>query len=314
MIYYIIIFLLFILSLYIYFFYKKRWFFIYSKYWLPYIFLLLAFLLSFISFFSYQINLQKNTKIWSSDIVFILDVSASMKALDYKEKSRLDIAKNFILNYVTNNLNNRYSLRVFSWDIMDLIPLTTDKNLFITFLQSVDERSVLRWWTNLSDALSDIILRFKDSKNGWTVVVISDFETNLDNFSKQNLVKKIEDINKKLIEKNIKLIFIWVWNKIWNKIIIWNDLFWNFIYKKDKFNNIIITKFDEDFFSKFSIEKYKINDLKDINKINFKDIPISDIELNMNSRIDISRYFMIISFLFFLIYLFLFSYFDKKWN
>lgn len=311
---YIIIILLLILVLYIYFFYKNKGFILYSKYGLPYIFLFSSFLLSFICFFLYQFNSLTKVKLGSSDIVFVLDVSSSMLAQDYNDKSRLEVAKNFISNYIINNLSNRYALSIFAWDVVDLIPLTTDKNLFNTFLQSVDEKSILRWWTNLLDALNNVIFRFKDSPNGWAVVVISDFETNLDSFSKQNLIIKIQDINKELIKKNIKLIFIWVWNKSWNKILVWNDLFWNNIYKRDKFNNIIITKFDEDFFNKFSVEKYKITNIADISKIDFKDIPVSNIELDMNNKIDISRYFMIISFLFFLSYLFLFAYFDKKWK
>jgi hypothetical protein len=211
-------------------------------------------------------------------------------------------------------LQNRYWLSIFAWDSIDLLPLTTDKDLFNTFLQSVDSKSILRWWTNLFSALNWVISRFDDSPNWWAVIVISDFETNLDSESKKNLIEKINELNEELIKKNIKLIFIWVWKKSWSKIPIWNDLFWNTIYKRDKFNNLVITKFDEDFFNSFSLQKYKIDNISDISKIEFKDIPVSSIELDIGDKVDISRYFMMVSFLFFLTYLFLFSYFDKKWK
>lgn len=311
---YIIIIILLSLSLYTYFFYKNKGFILYSKYWLPYIFLFLAFLLSFISFFSYQFNSLTKIKSGSSDIVFVLDVSSSMLAQDYNDKSRLEVAKEYISNYIINNLSNRYALSIFAWDWVNLLPLTTDKGLFSTFLESADEKSILKWWTNLLDALNMVSLRFNDSPNGGAIILISDFETNLDSQSKENLVKKILQLNNDFLSRNIKIIFIWVWKKTWNKIQVSSDLFWNKIYKKDKFNNEIITKFDETFFNSFSFQKYKINSISDIWNINIKEIPISDKNINININTDISRYFMILAFLFFMIYLVLFSYFEKKWK
>lgn len=313
MVYFILILIVF-LAFYIHFSYKNNGFFLYSKYGLPYVALFVAFFISFISFFSYQIHFNQKQKYLSSDIFFVIDVSSSMNALDYDDNSRLQVAKKFISNYVSNNLQNRYWLSIFAWDSVDLLPLTTDKDLFNTFLQSVDSKSILRWWTNLFSALNWVISRFDDSPNWWAVIVISDFETNLDSESKKSLIEKINELNEELIKKNIKLIFIWVWKKSWSKIPIWNDLFWNTIYKRDKFNNLVITKFDEDFFNSFSLQKYKIDNISDISKIEFKDIPVSSIELDIGDKVDISRYFMMVSFLFFLTYLFLFSYFDKKWK
>lgn len=311
---YTLIILLFWLWMYIYFFYKNKWFSFHNIYWIPIIFLLSAFFLSCISFFSYQIHVNEKNKFESSDIVFILDVSKSMLALDFWEQSRLQIAKEFVSNYVHNHLLNKYWLSIFSWEAINLLPITEDKNLFTTFLESIDEKSILQWWTRLIESLKIAMLRLNESKNGGAIIVLSDFETNLSTFDKQELIKKIEEINEVFLEKNIKLIFIWVWNKIGNKIPEWYDLFWKNIYKKDKNNKEIITKFDEDFFSAFSFDTYKINNSEDIWKIEIKNIPVSSIYWENNKKIDISRYLMTVSFFFFLIYLVLFSYFDKKWK
>lgn len=311
---YTIIILLFWLWGYIYFFYKNKWFSFYNIYWIPVFFLLSAFCLSIISFFSYKIDMNEKNKFESSDIVFIIDVSKSMLALDVWEQSRLQIAKEFVLHYVHNHLANNYWLNIFAWESIQLLPITEDENLFTTFLESIDEKSILEWWSSIIESLKLSLLRLKKSENGWAIIVLSDFETHASTFDKQELIKKIEEINTVFLEKNIKLIFIWVGSKLWNKIPEWYDLFWKNIYKKDKNNREIITKFDEDFFSAFSFDTYKINNSQDIWKIEIKNIPATNIDSENNKKMDISRYIMIVSFFFFLIYLVLFSYFDKKWK
>jgi hypothetical protein len=107
MVYFILILIVF-LAFYIHFSYKNNGFFLYSKYGLPYVALFVAFFISFISFFSYQIHFNQKQKYLSSDIFFVIDISSSMNALDYDDNSRLQVAKKFISNYVSNNLQNRY--------------------------------------------------------------------------------------------------------------------------------------------------------------------------------------------------------------
>ena len=62
------------------------------------------------------------------DIVFTLDVSQSMKALDYSDRSRqtnrLDTAKQMITNFVQNRPNDRFGLVVFAGEAFVSCPLT----------------------------------------------------------------------------------------------------------------------------------------------------------------------------------------------
>jgi len=116
----------------------------YLKYKFSYIFLFISFLICIFSFLNFKLNILQNFEKSSSNIVFVLDVSKSMLALDYKNNSRLSVAKEFIKTYVLNNLSNKYSLSIFSGDAMNIIPLTSDKNLFLTFLDSTDEKSILK--------------------------------------------------------------------------------------------------------------------------------------------------------------------------
>lgn len=282
-----------------------------SKNWLASLFLILSLILSLISFFSYYINDSQKIKTETSDIVFVLDVSKSMLAIDYAEKSRLQISKEFIKDYVTKNDKNRYSLTIFSWDAVSLIPLTQDKNIFLTFLDSIDEKSILKWWTNFKEALNISNQRFE--KNGWAIIFISDFEPNLNISEKQKLLQEVS-----AQQKNVKIFWVWLWTEVWNKIINWYDFFGWAIYLKDNFWKDVITKFDKEFFDwfldKLNAWKFVIKKEDDIKKIEFLDIPSNMQEIEMTIKKDFSRYLMIFSFISFLFYLILFYYFDKKWK
>lgn len=308
--FWIIVFL--ILSIYIYFFYKDKWFILMSKNWLASIFLVFSLIFSLVSFFSYNINFNQKIKTKTSDIVFVLDVSKSMLALDYGEKSRLQLSKEIIRDYVVNNPNNRYSLTIFSWDVTSLIPLTDDKNIFLTFLNSVDEKSILKWWTNFEEALKISTERFQ--KNAWAIVILSDFEPNVSTNEKQKIIDQLKYIK----NDNLKFFWIWLWSEKWNKIFVWYDIFGWVIYLKDRFWKDIITKFDKDFFNwllnKLDAWKFIITKQDDTKKIEFLGIPSNNEEVDVTMKKDFSRYLMILSFLSFLSYLILFYYFDKKWK
>lgn len=282
-----------------------------SKNWLASLFLILSLILSLISFFSYYVNENQKIKTKTSDIVFVLDVSKSMLAVDYSEKSRLQVSKEFIKDYVTKNDKNRYSLTIFSWDAVSLIPLTQDKNIFLTFLDSIDEKSILKWWTNFKEALNISNQRFE--KNGWAIIFISDFEPNLNVAEKQKLLQEVS-----AQQKNVKIFWVWLWTEVWNKIINWYDFFGWAIYLKDNFWKDVITKFDKEFFDwfldKLNAWKFVIKKEDDIKKIEFLDIPSNMQEIEMTIKKDFSRYLMIFSFISFLFYLILFYYFDKKWK
>lgn len=304
--------------------YKKEKNKIFSISWLPNIFLIISLILVFIWFFSYNFSLNKKQNLNTSNILFLLDVSKSMNALDYEKNiSRLNMSKEFIINYISNNPNNKYGLSVFAWDVVDIIPFTLDKDLFLTFLNSVDEKSVLTWWSDFYKALKSSKERFLTWENWWWIIILSDFEptNNNWNYTKKEIeytLDKLKELNKDFILKNIKTYFIWVWNSKWNKIFTWVDILNNPIFLRDFFNNEVVTKLDLNFLDKikniFSWESYIISQKKDLENISFTNIPSSLKQENIENKQDISRYIMIISYIFFLWYLILFYYFDRKWN
>lgn len=304
-------------------FYSQKGFDLYSKYGLPNIFLVFAIIITWISVLGYQMNFQKNLSLEASNIVFVLDVSKSMVALDYGETSRLWLWKNFIKEYIAKHPNNKYALTIFAWDVTSVIPFTSDKSLFLNFLDSVDEKSVFNQWSNFFDATSEALSRFIDDVNGWAIVMLSDFEPtdtkgNLDAKQKENLLVKIWELKKIFQEKNIVFFWIWLGSVSGNNIIAWYDFFWVPSYLSDTFWKIVVTKLDTDFLTKMaqklSGETFIIHKKDDIKNVDLQNIPAWNIEISQEIQSDISRYIMMITFVFFLIYLILFYYFDKKWK
>lgn len=321
MLFYLFLFsIILLLFLFIYFLFKDKF---QELKQIHFYFLFLSFFLVIISIFSFSKEIFKNTKNQSSNIVFVLDVSKSMLAIDYnKTISRLKIWKNFIESFILKNPQNKYSLTIFAWDINQVLPLTNDLNLFFTILSWVDEKSILKWWTNLSEAIIDSINRFKNEENGWAIIILSDFElTNTNEIEKQKYIKNLEWLKEKLTQKNIKIVNIWLWNKNWNKIIEWYDpFFWITVYKKDKFNQDIITKFDENFFNNlsalFNSKKYIIYKKDDIDNIISKidNIPTNENIEQKNYTLDYSRYAIILAYIFFLAYLLLYFLSKRLWK
>ncbi len=74
------------------------------------------------------------------DIVLALDVSSSMKAkdLDHQQKSRLDVCKEVVTQFVEGRRNDRLGLVVFAGESYTQCPLTLDYRIFQTFLDLVE--------------------------------------------------------------------------------------------------------------------------------------------------------------------------------
>lgn len=269
-------------------------------------------------FFEYQLNLYKTSPAAKSDVVFILDVSKSMNALDYGDKTRLDVGKNLIRNYIEKHPNNRYGLEIFAWDAVAVLPLMDDTSIFLNHLEVVDESFIINGWSDFEQAIELWISRFVDPDTAGAIVLISDFEATGEQENIWWFSQKFSGYALTLYQKNIALYLIWVWESKWNKIFVSNDLFWYPIYHKDRFWKEVVTAFDQNFFDKiaevFSAKKLQITPPNIPQNIVLKDIPTYD---DVNERVVwvlISRYVMMIAFVWFVLFLWLFYYFDRVWR
>lgn len=73
------------------------------------------------------------------DIVLALDVSGSMahKDLDQQRKSRLQVSKEVVTQFVRGRVNDRLGLVVFAGESYTQCPLTLDYGIFLSFLNEV---------------------------------------------------------------------------------------------------------------------------------------------------------------------------------
>lgn len=286
-----------------------------SKYfYIKYILLIISFTLILLSIFwlKFWDKITWNTDLWI-DMMFVLDVSKSMNVADMQDGrylyTRLDIMKKSISKYVVDNPENRYWLVIFAWDAVSTIPLTIDKNIFLTFLQNVDYRNLTVQGSDFEKALSLWVERF--SSSDWrskALVFISDWWDQDDIINSSNL-KKISNI-----DKWINFYVVWVWTKSWWKIITWKDVFWRLDYQTYKWEYVISTlnknnldqisnSMDADLFY-----VYDIDDLADLNK-SIKKLEKSAIETDINwIKADWWRILSIIWFFFFILFIFLYLY------
>ncbi len=207
------------------------------------IFLVSCFIIG-ISFFIGVFSWTFSKEIKNSDILFLLDVSKSMDALDYRNEkqafSRLQAAKLWIQKIVETYPENRYWLSIFAGEWIDVVPFTYEKDVFLTFLEWMNSASLLQWWNNMIFALEESFARFEAENTVWWVIILSDFEfpkmtrADVDWFYKNTKI---------FIPENIKIMNIWFGSEIGNRILIGNDTFFGSSYLTDGFQEVI-TRYD----------------------------------------------------------------------
>lgn len=292
---------------------KNNYFFLVSKFfYLKIFFLFLSFFCIFLSIFWIKyISGQDLERKWI-DVVFILDVSKSMNVADIKGNNglsytRLDFSKKAISDFILNNVNNRYWLIIFSWEAKSVLPLTSDTDLFLTFLESVNYKNFEKQWSSFKEAFklsSDRIISSDDFSK--FIVLFSDWG------------EQDDDINiKNYIDKKSSYFIVWVWSENWWKIIVWEDVFWNLNYQKYKWDYVISSLNEENlkYLAMNSNWEYKkLDKISDLEKIKSS---ISSLEkkvfyLNSDYHLkSISRFLSFLSFIFFCLFL-IFYILDEK--
>ncbi|MBL7996637.1 VWA domain-containing protein [bacterium] len=142
----------------------------------------------------------EQVKISGVDIVFALDVSASMNAEDIKP-SRLEKAKHEISTFLDQLRGDRVALVIFAGQAFIQCPMTTDYSAVRMFLDAVTVNTTTSAGTNFAEALDVISSAFpgkpgdeKASTAGKAAVIFSDGEDHnpesyglLENLKKQNI-------------------------------------------------------------------------------------------------------------------------------
>ena len=122
---------------------------------------------------------QTQRQVSGIDILMVLDLSASMNIEDLSERSRIDIAKRVMEDFIKGRQNDRIGFVVFSGEPLTLAPPTLDYGLVLSSLRSAQTGS-LKDGTAIGDGLALAVNRLKDSKaKSRTIVLLTDGESNI---------------------------------------------------------------------------------------------------------------------------------------
>lgn len=301
---------------------KKKYFLLFNQSKYYYITYILLFLSIFtISIWIFEVKYWEKVgkqKVKGIDIVFIVDVSKSMNALDFKEwwyhLSRLDFTKALISEYIWKHAENRYGLVIFAGDAISASPLTTDHSTFLTFLQNVDYRNLTKQWSNIEKAIELWVNRLYSQKSeevrAKSLIIMSDWGDEWDTLN-TDVVQNI------IWDKKITHFVIWIGQTSGSKIPNGQNYFGDIIYQKYKWKDVI-TKLNSSLLSSLASTldgNYKtahtLSDIEtissDLEKLEKKSILVAW----WNHKKDLWRFIAIISLIFFILFLLLNI---KKWK
>lgn len=112
------------------------------------------------------------------DIMIALDLSNSMEAADFRPQNRLKVAKDVLIDFLSNRVNDRIGLVVFSGAAYTQAPLTLDYGVLREVVAQLRTR-VLEDGTAIGDALATALNRLRDSDaKSRVVVLITDGDNN----------------------------------------------------------------------------------------------------------------------------------------
>ncbi|HUI93890.1 MAG TPA: VWA domain-containing protein [Chitinivibrionales bacterium] len=105
------------------------------------------------------------------DIIITLDVSISMKSLDFQPKNRLFVAKETIKDFIMKRRNDRIGLVIFAKRSYTRCPLTLDYNILTGFLDRTDFEEFSDA-TAIGTAIATAANRIKDSPSKSKVIIL----------------------------------------------------------------------------------------------------------------------------------------------
>ncbi len=112
------------------------------------------------------------------DIMLVLDVSESMRALDFRP-NRLEKAKEVVKEFILGRVEDQIGLVIFGQEAFTLCPLTHDYAALETFVNRIDFDLVNGQHTAIGMGLANAVNRLKDSPaKSKVVILLTDGENN----------------------------------------------------------------------------------------------------------------------------------------
>ena len=105
------------------------------------------------------------------DIVMAIDVSASMLARDLKP-NRLKALKNVAAGFIKDRVTDRIGLVEYAGESYTKTPLTSDKNIVLTSLKSIEYNTIIEGGTAIGSGLATAVNRLKESRAKSKVIIL----------------------------------------------------------------------------------------------------------------------------------------------
>jgi Ca-activated chloride channel family protein len=104
------------------------------------------------------------------DIVISLDISSSMRALDFKP-NRLEAAKNIAMDFVDGRKNDRVGLVIYAKESFTQCPITSDYKVVKNLIKDI-RFGILEDRTAIGMGLATAVSRLKDSKAESKIIIL----------------------------------------------------------------------------------------------------------------------------------------------
>lgn len=127
-----------------------------------------------------QASFQKISRnVEGVDMLLVLDFSASMRIEDFRDRNRMDVAKQILKEFILGRPNDRIGFEVFSGEAVTLVPPTLDHSVVLQALKNF-EIGDLKDGTAIGDALATAVTRMKESTSKSRVIVlVTDGDSNV---------------------------------------------------------------------------------------------------------------------------------------
>ena len=125
-----------------------------------------------------KVNTEQEFSTEGIDIILVMDISSSMKALDFKP-NRLEAAKEVGLNFIQGRKNDRIGLITFAAESFLQCPLTIDYNVLENFMKKIEPVEQKFDGTAIGMAIAHGINRLRDSNaQSKVMILLSDGRNN----------------------------------------------------------------------------------------------------------------------------------------
>ncbi|MBN2134777.1 MAG: VWA domain-containing protein [Acidobacteria bacterium] len=105
------------------------------------------------------------------DIMLVLDISTSMRALDFEPKNRMETAKDVIARFIDDRPNDRLGLVIFSSGAFTQCPLTLDHALLQDLLSRI-KIGMIEDGTAIGNALAVAVARIRESEAKSKIIIL----------------------------------------------------------------------------------------------------------------------------------------------